>query len=250
MKRHLILDGDMFAFKFASASERCIDWGEGVQSLSADLDSAKENMEEEIAFFLRDLNAETFTVCLSDQNQENFRKDVCETYKSNRKEVSQPILRRLLEDHLLTAHRAIWMPRLEGDDVMGILATNPKHKPSYEMVIVSDDKDMLSIPVPLKRLKTMTRSTVEMADRFHMFQTLTGDRTDGYGGCPGIGPIKADRILDATLGGPAWPAIVATYTQRGLTEADALTQARLARILRFEDYDAKKKEPILWNPPQ
>ena len=31
--------------------------------------------------------------------------------------------------------------------------------------------------------------------------------------------------------------------------ADAIKQARLARILRNEDWDAVKKEPILWTPP-
>ena len=31
-----------------------------------------------------------------------------------------------------------------------------------------------------------------------------------------------------------------------MTEKDALINAQLARILTVDDYDSKKKEPILW----
>ena len=31
-----------------------------------------------------------------------------------------------------------------------------------------------------------------------------------------------------------------------MTEEDAITNARLARILTVDDYDSEKKEPILW----
>ena len=52
--------------------------------------------------------------------------------------------------------------------------------------------------------------------------------------------------LDRTI--ILWKGVVETYFTKGLTEGDALIQARLARILRHEDYDYKKKEPILWTP--
>ena len=38
------------------------------------------------------------------------------------------------------------------------------------------------------------------------------------------------------------------FEKKGLTEDDALLQARVARILRASDYDFKKKEPIMWTP--
>jgi hypothetical protein len=47
---------------------------------------------------------------------------------------------------------------------------------------------------------------------------------------------------------PLWPRVLEAYTKAGLTEADALTQARLARILRWSDWDAKERKPILWTP--
>jgi DNA polymerase-1 len=45
-----------------------------------------------------------------------------------------------------------------------------------------------------------------------------------------------------------WQAIVTTYEKAGLTEDDAIIQARCARILRYEDID-NEGEIILWTPP-
>jgi hypothetical protein len=45
-----------------------------------------------------------------------------------------------------------------------------------------------------------------------------------------------------------WKDVVKAYEDKGFTKKDALTQSRLARILRIEDWNAEKKEPILWKP--
>ncbi len=80
----------------------------------------------------------------------------------------------------------------------------------------------------------------EEADYMFYLQTLTGDTSDGYKGCPGIGPKKAEKILqdlDLTNEREVWEAIIATYSDKGLTEEDALVQARVARMLRPSEYD-------------
>ena len=86
--------------------------------------------------------------------------------------------------------------------------------------------------------------TQEQADYNHLLQTLTGDSVDGYSGCPGIGPKRAEKILETC----DWDSVVSAYNKAGLEEQDALVQARVARILRWGEYDKRKKEPILWNP--
>ena len=93
--------------------------------------------------------------------------------------------------------------------------------------------------------------TEEEADYNHMLQTLTGDAADGYPGCPGIGPKTAEKLL-AGVGrtyAEMWPIVVEQYAKKGLSEGIALTQARIARICRRDDYDFKRKEVKLWNPP-
>ena len=96
----------------------------------------------------------------------------------------------------------------------------------------------------------------------HMMQTLTGDATDGYKGCPAIGAITAKKILDQvinvgtpwasedTLSELMWEAVVATYAKAGLGEEEALVQARVARILRHGEFAFKQGKVHLWSPPE
>jgi DNA polymerase-1 len=73
-----------------------------------------------------------------------------------------------------------------------------------------------------------------------------GDATDGYGGCPGIGPKTAEKLLDKH--GAVWKTVVDAYLKAGLTEEDAIMNARMARILRAEDWDFENNEVKLWTP--
>jgi DNA polymerase-1 len=115
--------------------------------------------------------------------------------------------------------------------------------------------------IPGLYLRTLDDDVIEVdeaeANVHHMFQTLSGDATDGYTGIPGVGPKKAEAILaDATADaspmnywGDVWKAVVAAYAAKSLGEEEALRQARVARILRASDFDFKAKRPILWTPP-
>jgi DNA polymerase-1 len=58
--------------------------------------------------------------------------------------------------------------------------------------------------------------------------------------------VKAEKLLTGIT--QRWPIVLEAFLKAGLTEQDALTQARLARILRFSDWDNETKQPILWSP--
>jgi DNA polymerase-1 len=45
-----------------------------------------------------------------------------------------------------------------------------------------------------------------------------------------------------------WERVVSAYEKAGLSEAEAITQARVARILRASDYDFVNKSVKLWSP--
>ena len=45
-----------------------------------------------------------------------------------------------------------------------------------------------------------------------------------------------------------WQHVLKAYAKAGLSEEEALTQARVARICRSNDYDFKTKQVILWSP--
>jgi DNA polymerase-1 len=137
---------------------------------------------------------------------------------------------------------------------MGVLATHPKTVRESQPIIISQDKDMQTIPTQVWRQGELMTISEAQADYYHMFQTLVGDTSDGYKGCPGVGKVKAEKLLAITDEAPEgasawmWNAVAHAYAKSGLTEQDALTQARLARILRWQDWDNVKKEPILWSP--
>lgn len=146
----------------------------------------------------------------------------------------------------MNTYDAIMFDGLEADDVMGILGSK-----NTEFVLVSEDKDMKTIPCQLYNHKTQAVDIITKpeADYNFMLQTLTGDATDGYSGCPKVGPKTAEKILatdeERTLDW-MWFKVVEAYKKAGFGEEYALTQARLARILRWREYNGHVK---LWTPP-
>jgi 5'-3' exonuclease len=166
-----------------------------------------------------------------------------------------------VREHAIENYETKTKPSLEADDVLGILATHPPFLRGRKVIIVTTDKDLRQIPGfhlnPDKLDAGIYKITEVEGNRFHLYQTLVGDSTDGYPGCPGIGPVKANRILNELSTREekegfrvecAWTRVKHTFLNKGLTEENALLQARLARILRAKDWDFKKKEPRLWVP--
>lgn len=241
--RLLLIDGDLFAYRNAAAAENGVNWGDGQWTLHADFDTASVNMKSEIDSLARKLHGEKIVVCLSDDEHSWRRERVFSGYKEHRDGVRKPMILADMKQFLRDEYEVKEKPTLEADDVMGIIATNPKLYPDYVKVIVSRDKDMQTIPGLLwhdDKLKTISQ---EFADRFHLLQTLIGDKADGYPGCPGIGPKRAEKIVEG-----GWPAIVEAFEKGGKDEDYALQMARCARILRHQDWDYKIKEPKLWTP--
>ncbi len=210
-------------------------------------------------------------ICLSDPDV-NFRKQFDPTYKQNRKDAVKPELLMLAKEYLFENYRSYIKPRLEADDVMGILATRPRllGKGVHDVVIVSEDKDMRTIPAHVYNPNHPDLGILEIteteAKQFHLWQTITGDATDGYPGCKGLGaggefdagtgefvlgrrsmPYAHDAL---TLTDPLemWDNVIEAYASKGQTEDDAIHQARLARILWADDYNFKNNKIRLWNP--
>ena len=240
----LAVDGDILLYRAASAAETEIDWGEDIWSLYTDLNDAKSSFQHQLDSITTKLGIGDFVVCLSDHGA-NFRKTVDPTYKGNRKGTRKPVGYVALCSWAETAFKTFRKPTLEADDCMGILATMPINK--NKCVVVSDDKDLKSNPSRLYRPSTDEQLEISEADadRFFLTQVLCGDQSDGYPGVKGVGPKTAEKILGTH---PHWGAVEQAFIKAGMTRDDAIQQARLARILRWSDWNEKKGEPILWNP--
>jgi len=241
----LLVDGDIIAYRAAMLAEKSVNWGEGLWTVHAYEEEALRILTDQIGTIQDTFPGSECIYALTDGV--NFRTSIYPLYKSNRKEVRKPLLLPFIRQHMLDEYRTYLRPTLEGDDCLGILATSPTIIPG-EKIIVSIDKDMKTIPGRYYDFnkKKMHELSVEQADRYHLYQTLIGDTTDGYPGCKGIGPVSAERLLETK--GATWDTVVTAYAKAGLTEQDALVQARCARILRASDFDFKAKKVILWTP--
>ena len=238
----LLLDTDIFAYQATTSAETEVDLGGDIWSLTMDMQQAKDTFEAAVDRIKERLDTNDVLCCMSD-HAGNFRKQVWPDYKSNRRKSRKPVGYVAFCDWVRETYATATRPMLEADDVMGIIATKPGNE--GKVTIVSDDKDMKTIPGRLYR--PMSDELLEIseadADRYFLTQVLTGDSADGYRGVPGIGPKKAEAILGPR---PHWGAVEQAYIDAGLTKDDAIQQARLARILRWSDWH--EGEPKLWTP--
>ena len=245
MSKRLLIDGDQFLFNATAAVEQETRWDEQNHVLySNELEAWKlfTDMVERI----KTRFPEHTNVILFFSDYPVWRTKLDQTYKAGRSR--KPLCYQLLRDKIDTYYTVVAPPGmgLEADDVMGILATKPN---APESIVVSQDKDMGTVPCTVWNGEHLLTHTEQEADHFHLYQTLTGDVTDGYRGCPGMGPVSAKKLLDGPYAPRLWwEKVVAAYAKKELTEADALVQARLARILRWSDWNADEKVPILWTP--
>lgn len=258
--RVALIDADILCYQAAAVSEQPVDWGDDLWTLHAFETDAEGVLEDNIKKLVEKVEADSYFMVLSDS--QNWRKGVLPTYKANRTGVRKPLLLNHLREYVKYYHEFLTLPGLEGDDVIGIWATAKSKRMDREFIVCSLDKDFKTIPGKHYNFgrDEFFEITPHQADYWHMVQTLTGDATDGYAGCPGIGPKTAEKILKEALdeGTPwatpkqlreiYWKYVVKTYEKAGLCEEEALVQARVARILRAEDYDMEKREVILWTP--
>lgn len=245
MTRTLLVDGDIIVYKAAFAAEEVHQFDEDQWSTTADLGKAKSLIDSSLDRLREAALTATVVIALSDQAA-NWRKEIYPSYKLQRNKTRKPVLIKPLRDYLIATQNVFIRPTLEADDVLGILGTAQVIQ--GEKIIATIDKDLLQIPGQHLHIDSLKLSTVtvEEGDLRHLMQTLTGDVVDNYPGCPGVGPVKAAKILDTPES--QWTAIVAAFTAKGLTEDDALTQARIARICRSTDYDFKARAVRLWTP--
>ena len=237
----LLIDSDFLAYKAAQACEIGIDFGE-------DVIIAQSQFSDVLRVFHNELNKVTKAMMEDDfilyfSSTKNFRKKIYPDYKGHRMK-RKPLGYKRLVNYCRENHNFKLIEGLEADDTIGIEATrfaDPNN------IIVSPDKDMRQIPSALWNLTDdVVEITKDDGDRWHLIQSLSGDPTDGYSGCPGIGVKRATELLDKNEN--KWEAVCKAYRDRGLSDDDALLNARLAKILQKEDFDHDRNQPILWTP--
>ena len=237
----LLIDSDFLAYKAAQACEIGIDFGEDVIIAQSQFSEVLKVFHNELNKVTKAMMEDNFILYFS--STQNFRKKIYPDYKGHRMK-RKPLGYKRLVNYCRKNHNFKLIEGLEADDTIGIEATrfaDPNN------IIVSPDKDMRQIPSTLWDMKDdVVEITKDDGDRWHLIQSLSGDPTDGYSGCPGIGVKRATELLDKNEN--KWEAVCKAYRDRGLSDDDALLNARLAKILQKEDFDYDRNQPILWTP--
>jgi len=168
----------------------------------------------------------TYQVYLTGEG--NFREEVAVTvpYKGNRT-AAKPVHYQAIRDHLVKAHGAKVINGMEADDQLAIdLTANPDN-----YVICSIDKDLRMVPGWHYDFVKQERIYVNEDEGMKSFykQLLTGDRVDNIIGLKGVGPAKADKILDGcTTEGELFDAACVAYMAAKDFETDEEAMHRMA----------------------
>lgn len=249
MSKVAYLDGDIVVWKAAVLSTSTFEMDDETVAFQ-DMAKAWAIASKMVEKWCSAVDADEYVFCVSDRSPggESFRYRVDDNYHANRKSMVRPP--KLLDLHwrMVAYHDGVYRAGLEGDDILGILATQCEE----DAVVVSEDKDVWSIPKKVyfpTRSKEPTEVTEVLANKYWFYQALIGDPADGYKGCPGVGDKRARKFLSKkkTIE-ELWEATLAVFTDRGCTEEYALQQVRLARILRTEDIDEDWTKIRLWSP--
>ena len=233
----LLIDADYIVYKGCAGAEDEIDWGDDVITVVSKFSDAMAFVSRDLSKIKNKFMWDTPEVVLFFSDSKNFRKKIYPDYKGHRNRKKPCGYRRVISE-LSRQYEVIRLPELEADDSMGIYATKYPGN-----IIVSPDKDMKQIPGMLYNMDETVTITPEQGEQWHYIQTLAGDQTDGYSGVPGIGIKRAVALFEEQ--GYNWKTVVQAFIDKGLTEDDALMNARLAKILTNKEYDG---QVIDWTP--
>jgi DNA polymerase-1 len=242
----LLIDTEGFLVPAAKSAEYDIEWQPGDWQKMCRHGDALAYFQESVVEVLAQHPDHQPVLAMGDRT--TYRAGIFPAYKANRKKESKvagwPALVASVEQ---LAQASGWeiarLANVEADDVLGILA-------GPDDVIVSIDKDLLTVPGNHYRGGTPVIQSLHAANLAFFSQALIGDRSDHYPGCPGVGEKGAEKLLaDLKTEAAMWATVVGAYQKAGLTAHSALVQARCARILRPGEYDHDRQQPILWQPP-
>ena len=219
-----------------------------------DIEHAIATSTEKIRLIMGETNTKSAELYFTEGR--NFRYDLYDMYKANRKGNRYPSGLGAIKDGLLKAFPGMSCSEYEADDYCVMLKRTQPNK----YILAAVDKDVLkSVPgkhfnyysserhdIPMKWQET----TIEDAFKFPYVQTLMGDSSDNIPGCPGIGPKKAEKALEGCdTPQDLWKAVVKMFKSKKLTVKDAIRDMRLVNMHMLHPKKGGGYEIVLWNPP-
>jgi DNA polymerase-1 len=236
-----LIDADVLLHRATKAVEREEQFGPDHHILFSSFEEARDKFHRILTDLLADLKefggtCEGHRLFLS--GSDNWRKAVWKPYKTNRSD-RKPLCYARLKEYILELG-AEMKHAYEADDILAAAGCDGQG------VVVSVDKDFLSVPAPFIHLdnalvpRELVNHTPAQARWFHLQQTLAGDTTDGYKGCPRYGNKTAAKFLNGLLEVEGevqdsevefvWDSILMEFNAAGLDETTAQTNATMAYL--------------------
>lgn len=178
-----LIDGDILVYRIGFACER--------KDVGLEPDwVARARLNESLDRMMDAVECSDFDLFLTSTDKSNFRFALASNYKANRvapKPQHYDFLRKVMNEE----YGAIVVEGEEADDALGKCSTT-------DTVICSIDKDLDQIPGWHYNFVKEILYYIEPLEAARWFyqQVLIGDVSDNIKGCPGIGPVKANRILE------------------------------------------------------
>lgn len=210
-----IVDGDVLCYHSCPPQRKMIDESTTMKRLDENGKRIYEEMspDEEMDYLyaawnnlehhLKSIGNKLFCdeVLIAIGGVRNFRDDIFSEYKQHRyREGAKPNTTvPKLRARAIAEGLAINALGYEADDLIRIWSEEAR-RAGHEVIICSVDKDLLCIPGEHylmhkgKPPEVITVTEIEAARHYHE-QLLKGDPTDNIPGIPGIGPVKATKLI-------------------------------------------------------
>ena len=242
----LLIDADWLIYNSCCACEQDTRWNEWEHTLYSNRLEILNMIENRLDVY-RSIADSKHDIVMCFTSYPTFRHEIFPEYKINRIGKRKPLALKSVIKEVKERYETVAYENLEGDDVLGLLATNGRYK---DPIIVSVDKDMRTLPCKLIADDSIEHITNKKADRHWFEMSLAGDSGDGIAGLKGMGMVTASKTLANTpdTRDALWSKVQETYTKKGYSIADAILNARLTRILREGDYNYSTGEVKLWQP--
>jgi len=216
--RHALIDADILNYRIGFATNE--------EDESVAIRTMAGFLEDLLLIDLPEVS--TWELHLTGKN--NFRDKIATTkpYKGNRKGNEKPHHYSLLREYLVTSWGATVNDGIEADDMLAIRATEL----GDDSVIVTLDKDLDQVVGWhynfVKKIKYYVEKDEGLLNFYKQF--LTGDSVDNIQGAKGIGPKRADKLLNGLSEKEMWDVVV-----EALGEDRAIENGHLLYMLRSLD---------------
>jgi 5'-3' exonuclease len=193
----LLIDADSMYFRTCMVTQKQNEVRKGIKNSIKEIkdNCAPEIFDIETGYVKREVDLR-----IAVKGANNFRYDVYDLYKGNRKRDLEEAIKKCLgyaHDHLIQEHGAIRCDGMEADDMVAIWAWECILS-EMPYVVVHIDKDLDMIPGTHYNFVKQETYTVDFDTAHYNFikQILTGDNADNIPGVKGIGPKKAEKLLE------------------------------------------------------